>query len=121
MAKRILIVEDDSLLSKMYKTKFESEGFDVIVANQGIEGLNFAFSTPPDLIVLDMMMPKLSGIDFLTKLRQNQNTIKTPVIVLSNLSNEEEAMKARALGATEYLVKASLTPGQVVDKVRQHI
>lgn len=121
MAKKILIVEDDNLLSKMYKAKFESEGFEVLTALEGELGLKTALSQLPDLILLDMMMPKLSGMDFLAKLRTEPKTQKTPVIVLSNLTNEDEAMKAKQLGAVDYLAKASLTPGQVVEKVRQHL
>lgn len=117
----VLLIEDDSLLVKMYETKFVSEGFEVLTAIDGQAGLALTKAKLPKVIVLDMMMPKLSGLDFLTQLSQDPNGKKIPVIVLTNLSKEEEAKKALALGAKEYLIKASLTPGQIVEKVKQYL
>jgi len=120
-AKTILIVEDDPLLIKMYKTKFVSEGYSVFTAFDGEAGLSLALEKKPDLIILDVMMPKLSGIDMLKKLKGDAYGRNVPVIILSNLSQEEEAKKAFEYGAKEYLVKANFTPGQVFEKVKQYI
>lgn len=118
---KILIVEDDPLLTKMYTTKFITEGFEVSSAADGEEGLAKATAVTPDFIILDVMMPKLSGIDMLSRLRATEKGKNVPVIVLSNLSQEEEAKKALALGAKEYLIKANFTPSEVVTKVRMYL
>jgi len=121
MAKKILMVEDDVLLINMYSTKFASEGYEVISAQDGLAGLTMAMSNKPDIIVLDIMMPKLSGLDFLQKLRSDAWGQSVPVIVLSNLSQEGDARKAIALGVKEYLIKANLTPGQVSEKIKSYL
>jgi len=117
----VLIIEDDPLLTKMYETKFVSEGFAVTKAADGEEGLKVALSGHPDMILLDVMMPRLSGIDMLSQLRTDSWGASAPVIILSNLSQEQEGEKAKALGVKEYLVKANFTPAELVEKVRSHL
>ena len=117
----ILLIEDDSLLIKMYKAKFIAEGFEVIIASEGESGLKMALENPVSFIILDVMMPKLSGLDVLEKLRQNPKGKAIPVIVLSNLDQEEKSKKAVQLGAKEFLVKANFTPAQIVEKVRKYL
>lgn len=117
----ILLAEDDSLLANMYKTKFTREGFQVLTAEDGEETLKIALEQKIDFMILDIMMPKLSGIDVLKKLRQDPRGAKLPVLVLSNLAQEKEAQEAIQLGAKEFLVKANLTPSQVVLKVKQYL
>jgi len=117
----VLLIEDDPLLIKMYKTKFEAEGFRVLTAGDGEIGLKMALEQKIDFIILDVMMPKISGLDVLAKLKQNPKGQAIPVIVLSNLAEQEKAQKALQLGAKEFLVKANLTPSQVVAKVRQYL
>lgn len=117
----VLLIEDDPLLVKMYKTKFESEGFTVVTAEDGETGLQNAISGKPDIILLDRMMPKLSGDEVLIKLKQNEATKNIPVIIFSNLSQGDDSKKMMELGAKEYLVKANLTPGEVVEKVKQYL
>lgn len=117
----ILLIEDDSLLLKMYKTKLEKEGFQVLAAEDGQKGLKMALEEKVDFILLDIMMPKISGLDLLTKLRQNPKGKNIPVIVLSNLAQPEKSKKALDLGAKEFLVKANFTPSQVVAKVKQYL
>jgi len=121
MAKKILLIEDDTLLVNMYKAKLVSEGFEIMIAHEGEKGLEMALKENPDLILLDMMLPKLSGEDFLKKLQSDPEASKIPVLVLSNLSNPKDSKTAISLGAKEYLVKANLTPGQVVEKVRKYL
>ncbi len=118
---KILLVEDDPMLIKMYSAKLKSENFDVVSAEDGEEGLEVALKEKPDLIILDVMMPKLSGIDMLAKLRADSYGKNVPVIVLSNLSQETESKRALELGAKEYLLKADLTPTQVVEKIRKYL
>lgn len=117
----ILLVEDDPLLVKMYSTKFTKEGFNIIFAEDGEEGLKLALSQKIDFLLLDVMMPKLSGIDLLTKLRQDPKGKDIPVLVFSNLTQQEEAQKALGLGAKEYLIKANFTPSQLVEKVKKYL
>jgi DNA-binding response OmpR family regulator len=117
----VLFIEDDPLLLKMYETKFKSEGFRVLSAQDGEEGLNLATKEKVDLIILDIMMPKLSGLDMLEKLRAQAGGKSHVVIVLTNLTNEEEIKRAMDLGVKEYLVKADLTPTQVAAKVKAYL
>lgn len=90
-------------------------------AQDGEVGLQMALQNIPDFIVLDLMMPKLSGIDLLANVRKDAKAKNIPVIVLTNLTDQKEAEKAMQLGAKEYLVKANLTPGQVVETVKKYI
>ena len=119
--RKILLIEDDPLLVKMYMAKFETEGFEVKSAEDGEEGLKMALMGWADIILLDIMMPKLSGTDMLSKLRQDQKGKDIPVLVLSNLSQQEEAKRALSLGVKEYLIKADYTPSQIVDKIKKYL
>lgn len=116
-----MVVEDDPLLIKMYKTKMASEGFRVLTAQDGEEGLKKALAHKPDGIILDVMMPKLSGIDMLDRLRKDLHGKNIPVVIISNLSQESESNKAKELGAKEYLVKTNYTPKEVIEHLKQYI
>ena len=120
-AKILLLVEDDPLLIKMYQTKFSAEGFEVYTATDGEAGLKLARSQHPDIIVLDIMMPKLDGIEVLRAIRQDNTLKSVPVLMLSNLSELAKQKEAMELGAKEFLVKANLTPTEVVSKIKQHL
>jgi len=117
----ILIIEDDPLLVKMYQTKLFLEGFQVKTAEDGQTGLKMALEEKVDFILLDIMMPKLSGIDLLEALRKNPKGKNIPVIVMTNLIDQEKYQKAKELGVKEFLVKANLTPKQVVTKIKQYL
>ena len=117
----VLFIEDDPLLLKMYETKFKSEGLRVLSAQDGEEGLKLATSERVDLIILDLMMPKLSGLDMLERLRQQSHGKSHLVIVLTNLTKEDEIKRAMDLGVKEYLVKANLTPNEVAAKVKAYL
>lgn len=119
--KSILIVEDDPVLLKMYSEKFGFEGYRVVNAKDGEEALDRAVSDPVDMILLDIMLPKMSGTDFLQRLRQNAKVKDTPVVALTNLAEDEEKQKALKLGVKEYLVKAMQTPEQVVETVKKYL
>jgi len=117
----ILIIEDDPILSKMYTEKFTTEGFNVITALDGESGLEMAVSNKIDIILLDVMLPRVSGIDLLKKLRDHETGKNTLVVVLTNLADPEEKKRALDLGVKDYLVKAMQNPAQVVDKIKERI
>ena len=121
MRKILLLVEDDPLLINMYQTKFSSEGFQVFTATDGQAGLTLAQTEKPDIILLDIMMPKLDGIEVLRRIRQDPKLKTVPVLMLSNLSEMAKQKEAIELGAKEFLVKANFTPTQVVVKIKQHL
>lgn len=118
---RVLLIEDDTLLVNMYRAKFENEGYEMLDAGDGEEGLQLALSEDVDIIILDLMLPKLSGTDLLAKLRKDPKGKNIPVVVLTNLTQEGEAKETLALGVKEYLIKANLTPSQLVEKIKAHI
>jgi DNA-binding response OmpR family regulator len=119
--KTILIVEDDPILSRMYTEKFTFEGFKVLVARDGEEALKVTEIEDVDTILLDIMLPRMSGTDFLERFRQVEKNKKIPVIALSNLTEQEERDRAMKLGVKEYLVKAMQTPEQVVVKIKKYL
>ena len=116
---KILIVEDDPFLMNMYVTKFELENFDVSVAEDGDKGYKIAVKEMPDLIMLDIMLPKADGFEVLKKIKGAEKTKNIPVMLLTNLSQKEEIEKAIGLGAADYLIKAHYMPSEVVDKVKK--
>ena len=119
---KVLLVEDDSLMVKMYDLKFTHDGFSVAVALDGEEGLQKARAENPDIIVLDIMLPKMSGTEVLEKLKEDPTTRDKPVIILTNLNvTEEDVAKCKDLGAKEILMKTDVTPQEVVDKIRQYL
>ncbi len=105
----------------MYGAKLRSDGFIVYSAFDGEQGLKLALEKKPSAILLDVMMPKMSGVDFLTRIRQDPWGKSVAVLVLSNLSQDEEIKKALALGAKEYLTKANVTPAQVTEKIKSYL
>lgn len=117
----VLIVEDDPALSNLYNEKFKRESFNTMVARDGKTGLNMALTQNPDFVLLDMLLPHLNGLDVLAKLMEDPNGKKIPVIVLTNITEREEADKALKLGAKEYLAKAMHDPDDIVARVRKHL
>jgi len=116
---KILIIEDEEVLVNMYETKFKSEGYEVYKANNGEEGLKSALEVKPDIILLDIIIPKIDGFMVLKKIKSDPSTKNVPVILLTNLGQEEDIKKGQEEGAADYLVKANMTPSEVVDKVRE--
>ncbi len=116
---RILIVEDDKFLSKMYAQKFNLEGFEALVAQDGEEGLRIISEQSPSAVLLDMILPKYSGGQVLEKLKELQKNVI--IIALTNLANQADAQHALSMGAKEYLVKAMHTPEEVVEIVKRHL
>jgi DNA-binding response OmpR family regulator len=119
--KVILLVEDDPVLSRMYKEKFKNDGFSVIIAADGETGLKKALEEKVNLILLDIMLPRMSGTDLLAKLRSSAQGKNMPVVILTNLAEEAEKQKVISLGVKEYLVKAMQTPEKVVEIVKKHL
>ena len=115
----IAIIEDDPVISQMYRMKFESDGFTVHVAHNGSQGVELVEKTKPDLILLDLQMPEMNGDEALTEIRKHDWGKHIPVIVLTNLGEEEAPKHLRSLGIESYIVKADYTPRQVVDRVKQ--
>lgn len=116
---KILIVEDDPLMLRLYQKAFGFEGFDVFVAANGQEGLEETRNSKPTLILLDIMMPKMNGLEVLEKLKADPETKKIPVVILTNLSGAEDAETALSKGAVKYIVKSEYTPKEVVTMVRE--
>lgn len=116
---KIAIIEDDPTISQMYRMKFEAEGFEVQLADNGARGVALVESFGPDIILLDMQMPKMSGDEALKEIRAKSWGKTIPVIVLTNLGIEEAPKSIHSLGIHSYIVKADLTPKQVVEKVKE--
>lgn len=115
----ILIVEDDPLMSRLYSKVFSIEGYEVITAADGEEALSAVHKNLPTLILLDVMMPKMNGLELLEKLKSDPSTKKIPVIMLTNLAGTADAEKAMTLGAVKYIVKSEYEPKQIVSMVKE--
>lgn len=116
---KIAIIEDDPVISQMYRMKFEAGGFDVEVADNGLRGIELAKAMTPDIILLDIGMPEMTGDEALAEIRKLPELKETPVIILTNLGEDEAPKKLRSLGIHSYIVKADLTPRQVVARVNE--
>jgi len=116
---KVLIIEDEEMLVNMYISKFTKDGYQAEKAINGTMGLEQAKNIKPDIILLDIMMPEIDGFMVLKNLKEDIDTKDIPVIMLTNLGQEEDIEKGKNLGAIDYLVKANLTPGQVVAKVKE--
>lgn len=117
---KILIIEDDMFLSKLYPTKMEVEGFESEVAITGKEGLKKYDSFKPDLIILDLMLPELDGFGVLEELKGKRN-VKTPIIVLSNLGQDKDMERAKLLGAEDYFVKSNTELNALVEVIKKYL
>ena len=117
---KILLIDDDPLLVRMYQKKLENDGYMVATAGDGEEGLAKVAQYLPDLILLDIMMPKMNGLLVLNKLKEDTTTAKIPVVLLTNVgSSDEDAEQGLEMGAVAYLVKAVNRPSTVVSKVKE--
>lgn len=119
MSKKILFVEDEAALQKTLGDVLEQEGYKVISALDGEAGLKMAQAEIPDLILLDLVLPKMHGFEVLKMLKSGEATKEIPIIVLTNLESMGDIEKALELGATTYLVKASYTLEEVVSKIKK--
>lgn len=119
--KKILLVEDDIALSSVYKARLDIEGFETQTVNNGEDALSEAQKFKPDLILLDAMMPKISGFDVLDILRNTPETADIRVIMLTALSQPKDKERAESLGVNDYLVKSQVVIGDVIERVKFHL
>ncbi|MBU1177474.1 MAG: response regulator [Patescibacteria group bacterium] len=117
--KKILIIEDDSFLSEMYSTKLTQDGFEVEVAVDGKQGMDKIKNIKPDLVLLDIVLPKMDGFEILENTKKDKELQDIPIILLTNLGQKNEIEKGLSLGADEYIIKAHFTPTAVVAKVKE--
>jgi len=119
--KKILLVEDDEVLASVYRARLEMEDFEVMEVHDGEQALTAALRYRPDLMILDAMMPKISGFDVLDILRNTPETMNLQIIMLTALSQESDRERAKKLGVDEYLVKSQVMISDVIEKVREHL
>lgn len=114
---KILLIEDDEVLAGMYKMKIKQQGYELVTAENGKEGVEKAKKEKPDLILLDLILPQKDGYQVLQELKEDKETKGIKVFILSNLGQNGEIKKGKEMGADDYLIKANMTPGQLVDKI----
>lgn len=119
MPKKILLIEDEAALQKTFGDVLGQEGYNIVGAMDGETGLNMAKTEKPDLILLDLVLPKMHGFEVLKQLKEDEETKDIPIIVLTNLEAMGDVERALELGATTYLVKASYTLEEVVQKIKK--
>lgn len=119
--KKILLIEDEKILADMYKDKFSKAGYDVVTASDSREGLKLARKENPDLIVLDILLPRENGIAFLEWLKKEPEISSIPVIVFSNYDDPVTRKQAEQLDVKEYLIKANYTPKKIVEKIKSYL
>jgi len=119
--KKVLIIEDEAIIADLLSKKLVQEGYDVAITRDGEEGLEYLKSSKPDIILLDIVMPKKSGYEVLEKVNEDEELKKIPVIVISNSGQPVELDKAKKLGAKDWLIKTEFDPKEVLDKVRKQI
>lgn len=117
MAKTVLLIEDEIYLNDLYKMTLEADGYTVLAAYDGEQGVEQA-NNHPDIIYLDIMLPKINGIDVLKKLKENDATKDIPVVILSNLGQESIVQQALTLGAKEYVIKLQIEPADLATKTK---
>lgn len=121
MAKKILIIEDEEIMLDLLKKKMVQEGYDVLVARNGEEGLRLIKEKRPDIVLSDIIMPKMSGLEVLKEKKKDSEIKDIPVIVISNSGQPVELDKAQRLGASDWLIKTEFDPREVVNKVKKLI
>lgn len=121
MSVKIAIIEDDAAIAQMYRMKFEAEGFDVDTAENGRLGLELIEQMSPDMVLLDLMMPEMTGDEMLVELRKKDWGANTKVIILTNMGEQEAPAVVKDLGVLAFIVKAEMTPRQVAELVKSHL
>lgn len=119
--KRILLVEDDDAIANVYLMRLQAEGFDVRRVGNGEDALAAALSYKPDLVLLDVMMPKVSGFDVLDILRNTPETANLKIIMLTALSQDSDKERAQSLGVDDYLVKSQVVIADVIERIKHHL
>lgn len=119
MKKIILIIEDEEKLASTLENKLTKEGFDAKIARDGQEALDFCIKQKPDFILLDLLLPKLSGIEFLRQIRKTYNESDLPVLIITNLTDDNIMKESRKLGVIDYLIKSNIKLSVIVDIVKK--
>lgn len=119
MAAKILIIEDDRYISKMYQLKLSLDGFDVQVADNGRIGIEKVKEFQPDIVLTDILMPELDGFEVIKMIKADAELKTTPILIMSNLGQEDHIQKGLELGALGYIVKSQYTPSKVVEKIKE--
>jgi len=115
---KVLLIEDEKEVAELYRLKLSLDGYEVLTAENGEEGLEKAFSEKPELIFLDIKMPKMDGFEALKKLRSSEKTKNVPILILSNFDEQDLIEKGMTLGANEYLIKSQFTPEGISKKIK---
>jgi len=118
---KVMVVEDDDSITQVYNFKLKAEGIDSIVAKDGEEAVAKVISEKPDLILLDLMLPKKDGFWVLEQVRKNPASMVTPIIVISNIWEQSDKEKALVLGANEFLVKVDVSIPQIIEKIKENL
>lgn len=118
MDTKILIIEDDKFLRELITRKLTDEGFNIIEAVDGEDGLKKIKESKPDLVLLDLILPSIDGFEVLSKIKADASIASIPIIILSNLGQKEEVEKGLKMGAVDYLIKAHFTPGEIIEKIK---
>jgi len=121
MPKKILIVEDEELIYSLLERKLKREGYDVVIGKDGVEGLEKMRSEKPDLVLLDIIMPKKGGFEVMEEMRRDSALKDIPVVVVSNSGQPVELDRARELGAKDWVIKTEFDPQEVIEKVKKQI
>jgi len=119
--KRILIIEDDRFLRELIGRKLSDEGFVIIEAVDGEQGIKKVKEKKPDLVLLDLILPSIDGFEVLSQIKKEESLKSIPIIILSNLGQKEEVEKGLKLGAVDYLIKAHFTPGEIIEKIKNNL
>lgn len=118
MIEKILVVEDDKFLRELISQKLSREGYTVIEAVDGEKGIESIKENVPGLVLLDLILPGIDGFEVLAKMKADPNLANIPVIILSNLGQKDDIEKGMEMGATDYLIKAHFTPGEIIQKIQ---
>lgn len=118
MPQKIIVIEDDKFLRELIVKKLVKESFTVVEATDGEEGVNKIATEKPDLVLLDLILPTIDGFEVLKRVKENPYLKDIPIIVLSNLGQNEDVEKCMQLGATDYLIKAHFTPAEIIEKTK---
>jgi len=117
MALKILVVEDDKFLRELITRKLAREGYDVVSAVDGEDGVVKVKENKPDIVLLDLILPGIDGFEVLAKIKEDEELSNIPVIILSNLGQRDDVDRGIKLGATDFLIKAHFTPSEIVEKI----
>lgn len=121
MAKKVLVVEDEEIIYNLLQRKLSQEGYEVLVAKDGEEGLNMMREKKQDLVLLDIIMPRKGGFEVMAEMQQDESLKNIPIIVISNSGQPVELNKAKELGARDWLIKTEFDPQEVIEKVKKQI